>query len=115
VDISVSIALPAGVRQITAGDDYTSAALLANGTVATWGSNEKGEIGDGTTTERDSPVVVPGMTGVIQVATGAGFSLALRSDGTVWAWGYIHNGELASAFQAGGGYTGLRCGEVPCL
>jgi len=37
---------------------------------------------------------VTGLTGITQVAAGEGFSLALRSDGTVWAWGFNQNGQL---------------------
>jgi len=37
---------------------------------------------------------VPGLTGVTRIAAGDGFSLALRSDGTAWAWGNNYDGEL---------------------
>jgi alpha-tubulin suppressor-like RCC1 family protein len=42
---------------------------------------------DGTKTNRQSPVQVSGLTGVIAVETGHCYSMALRSDGTVWMWG----------------------------
>ena len=51
------------------------------------GTNTYGQIGDNTTTQRTSPVQVSGLTGVVAVAAGAHHSLALKSDGTVWAWG----------------------------
>jgi alpha-tubulin suppressor-like RCC1 family protein len=62
-------------------------ALLADGTVRSWGSNNDGQLGDGTTTDRLAPAAVPGLTGVSAVAAGGTHSLALRTDGTVLAWG----------------------------
>ena len=58
------------------------------------GVNTNGQLGDGTRINRKEPVQVKGLTGVIAVATGVGHSLALKSDGTVWAWGYNGYGQL---------------------
>jgi len=60
-------------------------ALSSDGTIWAWGSNQFGQLGDGTTTDRRTPVQVRGISSVTQVAAGAGFTLALRDDGTVWA------------------------------
>ncbi|MGY1621105.1 protein kinase [Geodermatophilus sp. SYSU D00965] len=62
-------------------------ALLANGTVLAWGSNNDGQLGDGTTTDRPAPAAVPGLAAVTAIAAGGTHSLALLADGTVWAWG----------------------------
>jgi len=62
-------------------------ALMADGTVKAWGRNSYGQLGNGTTTDANSPVQVLGLSNVVSVAAGGRFSLALRSDGTVWAWG----------------------------
>src|SRR5262249_13672441 len=51
-------------------------------------------LGDGTATERHSPVQVVGLSGVVSVAAGASDSLAVRSDGTAWVWGINANGQL---------------------
>jgi alpha-tubulin suppressor-like RCC1 family protein len=75
--------LPNTVAQISAGYSHTLA-LTPDGTVWAWGGNGRGELGDGTETDRYTPVRVTGLTGVIQVSAGASHSLALRSDGTVW-------------------------------
>jgi alpha-tubulin suppressor-like RCC1 family protein len=52
-------------------------AALANGTVRAWGANTYGQLGDGTTTRRTSPVPVPGLTGVETVTAGRAYSAAL--------------------------------------
>ena len=44
---------------------------------------------------------MPGLTGIMQVAAGVGYSLALRSDGTVWAWGYNQDGQLGDGVTGG--------------
>lgn len=90
------VGLPDTVNQVAAGNGADHAlALLADGTVWAWGSNHDGELGDGTTSgRRQTPAVVPGLTNVRQVANGGGFSLALRSDGTVWSWGHNREGQL---------------------
>ncbi|MCC7202339.1 MAG: hypothetical protein IT393_06750, partial [Nitrospirae bacterium] len=64
------------------------------GTVWAWGQNSFGQLGDGTETERHTPVQVIGLTGIVSVAAGDRHSLALKSDGTVWGWGYSEYGEL---------------------
>ncbi|WP_329101852.1 hypothetical protein OG792_22195 [Micromonospora sp. NBC_01699] len=85
--------LTTGVKQVAAGGMH-SLALLTNGTVRAWGYNRNGQLGDGTTTQRTTPVTVLELTGVTQVAAGSNYSMALRSDGTVWTWGFNTNGEL---------------------
>lgn len=80
-----------------ASGDYHSLAVRSDGTVWAWGRNLYGAIGDGTTNNnRDIPVQVNGLTDAVAVAAGAMHSMALRSDGTVWAWGYNANGETGT-------------------
>ena len=59
-----------------------------------WGSNNFGELGDGSFTNRTTPVQVTGLTNVIAIADGGLHSLALLSDGTAVAWGYNFSGQL---------------------
>ncbi|MEN6349224.1 MAG: immunoglobulin-like domain-containing protein [Syntrophomonas sp.] len=61
-------------------------ALKNDGTVWAWGGNKHGELGDGTTIDRSTPVQVTGLSGVTAIAAGDGYSMALK-DGTVWGWG----------------------------
>ena len=83
--------------QISIGNEY-SCALTQDGTVACWGRNEHGQLGDGTTTNRSVPVAVTGgaLAGktVTHVATSAWHSCALTQDGNVACWGGNDYGQL---------------------
>ncbi|MEX2237942.1 MAG: thrombospondin type 3 repeat-containing protein [Dehalococcoidia bacterium] len=77
-----------------------SLALLADGTVLAWGSDDFGELGDDATfADQTTPVAVSGFAlpsdpDVLAIAAGFYHSLALLADGTLRAWGYDGNGEL---------------------
>jgi alpha-tubulin suppressor-like RCC1 family protein len=79
--------------QIAAGY-YHSLAIKEDGSVWAWGYNGHGELGDGTTKHKRSPVQVSGLSQVTKIAAGLYHSLALKEDGSVWAWGYNGHGEL---------------------
>jgi alpha-tubulin suppressor-like RCC1 family protein len=83
------------VSQIAAGC-YYSLALLSNGTVEAWGSNQYGELGDGTTEQRNAPQAVPGISNAVAIATDCYTSYALLSNGKVMAWGYGAKDELGN-------------------
>ncbi|MBE0447207.1 MAG: S-layer homology domain-containing protein [Actinobacteria bacterium] len=71
-----------------------SLALKPDGTVWAWGDNGQGQLGDGTTTDKHTPVPVSGPSGITAITAGDDHSLALKSDGTVWAWGRNSRGQL---------------------
>ena len=86
-------------------------AIRANGTAWGWGNNNKGRLGDGTTTYRSSPVsVVGGFTDWVQVDTGNGHTVGLRANGTAWAWGGNDYGQLGD--NTGGVFTDSRISPV---
>ena len=92
----VGLGAGSGVVQLAAGAS-SGLALRSNGAVLGWGNNQSGEVGDGTTTDRSAPVPVLSLgsgSGVRKVVAGGAFSLALRSNGTVSAWGNNATGEL---------------------
>ncbi len=69
-------------------------ALKANGSVWTWGLNTNGQLGDGSITERSSPVSVIGAHSFIQIAILNSNTAGLKADGTVWTWGLGTSGQL---------------------
>ncbi|MCL6560248.1 MAG: hypothetical protein K6U74_15935, partial [Firmicutes bacterium] len=78
-----------------AAGNYHSLALKRDGTVWAWGQNNEGQLGDGTKyNNRYEPVQVAGLSDVVAIAGGGGHSLALKNDGTVWAWGWNQDGQL---------------------
>jgi alpha-tubulin suppressor-like RCC1 family protein len=109
-----------------------SCALAGDGTVHCWGSNSRGQLGNGTTTNSSTPVTVSGISSATQVAVGAAFghSCALAGDGTVRCWGSNSYGQLgngtttnsltpvmvsgistATQISAGGGYSCARLAD----
>src|SRR5258708_18161045 len=66
---------------------YRTCALRGDGTVACWGNNDLGELGDGTDKPSYKPQPVPGLTAATQLATGYFHVCALLADGTAKCWG----------------------------
>lgn len=105
---AVSVPGLSGVAQIIAGGNHTCA-LLDDRTVRCWGDNARGQLGDGTMTDRSAPVAVVGLTGVSHVALGSEHSCAVIGTGSdIQCWGYDLFGQL--------GYDGALevCSAGPC-
>lgn len=82
------------VRAIACGD-YHAIALMADGTVQSWGYNNFGCLGRSVPGSWSvTPGNVTGLTDVIAISALAYGNLALKSDGTVWAWGWNNSGQL---------------------
>jgi alpha-tubulin suppressor-like RCC1 family protein/phosphodiesterase/alkaline phosphatase D-like protein len=102
-----SVAVPdagvlAGKRIVRMAAGYEhSLVLCSDGTLAAWGGNSYGQLGNNTTTPSDTPVLV-NTTGalagkrVVAITAGHGHNLALCSDGTVVAWGHNSGGMLGA-------------------
>ena len=73
-------------RSIAMGTTH-SCAVMTDKTVKCWGQNSYGQLGDGTSTNRDFPVDVQGVAGALTVSAGNTHSCALIEDGTVMCWG----------------------------
>ena len=79
------------------GNSSHSLGLRSNGTIWSWGCNGSGRLGDNTTVNKSSPVsVVGGYTDWSQLFAGANFSLAIRTNGTLWSWGSYSFGKLGT-------------------
>ena len=94
------------VKDVEAGQGFT-VAVKSDGTVWAWGYDGDGQLGDGTATDSWTPVQVKGpggvgfLTGVAAVATGGGYAVALKTDGTVWCWGANGDGQLGDGTTNG--------------
>ena len=88
------IAVSAGGRLWWGEDGGYTMAIDTDGQLWGWGSNFSGQLGDGTTTSRYSPMRVPGMDNIVAVSTGKWHTMAIDADGQLWGWGRNDLGQL---------------------
>jgi alpha-tubulin suppressor-like RCC1 family protein len=69
-------------------------ALQDDGKVLYWGNNALGQLGDGTRATSNTPVLVPGVTSAVAIATGTFHTGAARGDASVACWGYTYYEQL---------------------
>jgi cysteine-rich repeat protein len=87
--------LPAGgATQIVTGQDHTCA--LASGEVYCWGEGQYGQLGQGNEGDSDTALLVPGVAGIVQIASGYNYVCALDGAGDMWCWGYSLDGQLGN-------------------
>jgi hypothetical protein len=101
-------------KQVSSGSS-TMGAVKTDGTLWTWGSNSLGMLGDGTASNRTSPVTTAGGgTNWYQISAGGNSMAAVKTDGTLWTWGFNSAGQLGDdtvtarsspGTMAGGGTT----------
>ena len=85
------------------GSDF-SLAIKSNGTLWSWGANDSGQLGlgdSGSYYGRSSPVQVGALTTWANIFCGSNFSLAIKSNGSLWAWGNNYHGQLGLGDYAG--------------
>ena len=80
-------------RTLSSGAYSTNMAVKTDGTLWSWGRNDKGELGVNDVAKRSSPVQIPGTTWS-ECSSGAFYSMAIKTDNTLWAWGKNFNGNL---------------------
>ena len=89
-----TIAAGSNWKQV-AGGEYHTAAIKTDGTLWTWGQNTYGGLGDNTIAHKSSPVqTIAGGSNWKQVACGYQITAAIKTDGTLWTWGYNTYGGL---------------------
>ena len=108
-------------KQVSAGQAHT-AAIKTDGTLWSWGLNDEGQLGNNTTTQQITPVQeFLGGTNWKQVACGDNHTAAIKTDGTLWAWGKNYHGQIgdntdttqvipATTFGGGTNWKQVECG-----
>ena len=112
-------------KQVACGFRHT-AAIKTDGTLWTWGVNNTGQLGDNTTTQRNTPVTTfAGGANWKQVSTAlspsGAYTAAIKTDGTLWTWGRNNNGQLGdntttnrsipvTTFTGGTNWKQVACG-----
>lgn len=91
---AAAIAAPASAQRVTsvAVGSYHTVFAKADGSMWAMGRNDAGQLGDGTTTDRRTPVQVA--SGVVSVAAGANHTLFIKTDGTLWGVGWNLHGAV---------------------
>jgi len=110
------------------GTDFVAAAAGGNHTIAiksdgslwTWGNNGYGQLGDGTTSGYYTPNPTPRKVGIgfTMVAAGSDHAVGIKSDGSLWTWGYNAEGQLGDGTttnspipkQIGNGFSSIATG-----
>ncbi|WP_295996258.1 Ig-like domain-containing protein [Rugamonas sp.] len=96
---STAITIKGPWVKVVAGASHT-VALKADGTLQAWGSNQWGQLGDGSTNDSAVPVQVSGgFSNWTFIAAGEDHVMAIRADGSLWGWGYNQNGQLGDGTQ----------------
>ena len=80
------------VASVSLGSFGHSAAITTDGDLYTWGYNSFGELGDGTTEGKSTPIKI--MSDVASVSLGDHHSAAITTDGDLYTWGYNYYGQL---------------------
>ncbi len=84
--------------KISIGTDHCFV-IKSDGTLWGWGNNQNGQLGDGTTTSRHSPVKI--MDGVRSVSAGCSHCIVIKDDGSLWAWGDNGSCQLGDGTTTG--------------
>jgi alpha-tubulin suppressor-like RCC1 family protein len=100
--VPIHVALPAAVDQVFQGGSGAkngqSIAILADGTLWTWGNGKHGQLGNGGTDSPTTPIriTLPKGAKAVAVASGGYASYAIDTSGRLWSWGRNDDGQLGS-------------------
>jgi alpha-tubulin suppressor-like RCC1 family protein len=105
------------------GGFRNTAAIKTDGSLWIWGANGSGQLGDNTTTQRNTPVTTfAGGTNWKQVSSGYAHMAAIKTDGSLWTWGRNNIGQIGinntanrsipvTTFAGGNDWKSVTCGE----
>ena len=89
-----TVAFGTNWKQVSCGNNH-AVAIKTDGTLWTWGYNFYGNLGDNTATSKSSPVqTIAFGTNWKQISCGSEYNAAIKTDGTLWVWGYNLSGQL---------------------
>jgi alpha-tubulin suppressor-like RCC1 family protein len=100
--VPVVVHLPLSVTQVVQGGSYSNngqtLVMLSDGSLRSWGDDQSGQLGDGHTTTKASPIEFYPPTGVTYklLASGASTSYAISTTGSVYSWGGGFNGQIGN-------------------
>lgn len=83
-----SVPYRSGYQRMSSGSIAFHTLEIRDGSLWAWGSNESGQLGDGSTNNQLSPVRIGTDNNWVAVATAYAHSVGIKSDGTLWGWGY---------------------------
>lgn len=92
--ISMSLSTNAQCWKTVSSSGHYSIAIKSDGTLWGWGENSSGQLGDGTTTNRNTPVQIGTDTQWKSISTSVNCAFAIKNNGTLWAWGFNYHGRL---------------------
>jgi alpha-tubulin suppressor-like RCC1 family protein len=112
--------------KIFTGNSSTSTLGIKNdGTLWAWGSNQSGQLGDGTTNNVSVPEQIGTATNWMEITSGNQSSYGITSDGKLWAWGYNSAGQLGDGtannslvpehIGTGSNWAAVAAGESDCF
>lgn len=101
--MKTEVTLPSDAVAIVAGSDHTCAAIAGGMAVRCWGRNNSGQIGDGTTTNRQLPTAIAGPppAAVVMMDATVDTTCALLANGELWCWGGLQAADLGLDIGAG--------------
>lgn len=99
------------VQSLTVGTRHTCA-LTAEGKAFCWGGNEWGQLGDGTTTDRSSPVAVAGGLAFKTLEAGGTHTCGVTTEAASYCWGANHRGQLGDGTTTDRPVPGMLAGGL---